>query len=280
MAACNRGFELAVWDRLYGTLYVPHRQESFRMGLGDGTDEQWHTVRRMYCVAVRERRAATRDSRGARGSLQGEAARTAKRRTQHRPDQRATEAAPRLASSSARSLPSWPAWPFTHSHSISCCAASSSSSRQRSAFLTGFLSAVRQPFFFQPCIHLLMPSCTYLRIGVQAHAARALERFERADDRHQLHAVVGRRGFAAVELAHAAAATQERAPAADARIALARAVGVDLDDVSIAAASPRAATRRASMADAPDHARTTFAAGSRYTPRVSTISFACFLMSA
>jgi sterol desaturase/sphingolipid hydroxylase (fatty acid hydroxylase superfamily) len=44
----NRGFELAVWDRLYGTLYVPHRQESFRMGLGDGTDGQWHTVRRMY----------------------------------------------------------------------------------------------------------------------------------------------------------------------------------------------------------------------------------------
>lgn len=45
---CNRGFELAVWDRLYGTLYVPRRQEFFRMGLGDGTDGQWHTVRRMW----------------------------------------------------------------------------------------------------------------------------------------------------------------------------------------------------------------------------------------
>ena len=44
----NRGFELAIWDRLYGTLYVPGRKEPFRMGLGDGTDEQWHTVRRMY----------------------------------------------------------------------------------------------------------------------------------------------------------------------------------------------------------------------------------------
>ena len=44
----NRGFELAIWDRLYGTLYVPGRKESFRMGLGDGTDEQWHTVSRMY----------------------------------------------------------------------------------------------------------------------------------------------------------------------------------------------------------------------------------------
>ena len=44
----NRGFELAIWDRLYGTLYVPHRDEAFRMGLGDGTDDQWHSVRRMY----------------------------------------------------------------------------------------------------------------------------------------------------------------------------------------------------------------------------------------
>lgn len=45
---CNRGFELAVWDRVYGTLYVPTQRESFRMGLGDGTDGQWHSVRRMY----------------------------------------------------------------------------------------------------------------------------------------------------------------------------------------------------------------------------------------
>jgi sterol desaturase/sphingolipid hydroxylase (fatty acid hydroxylase superfamily) len=45
---CNRGFELAIWDRIYGTLYVPQRQESFRMGLGDGTDGQWHTVRRLW----------------------------------------------------------------------------------------------------------------------------------------------------------------------------------------------------------------------------------------
>ena len=45
---CNRGFELAIWDRLYGTLYVPGKRENFRMGLGDGTDGEWHTVRRMY----------------------------------------------------------------------------------------------------------------------------------------------------------------------------------------------------------------------------------------
>lgn len=46
---CNRGSNLAIWDRLYGTLYVPGVQpESFRMGLGDGSDERWNSVWRMY----------------------------------------------------------------------------------------------------------------------------------------------------------------------------------------------------------------------------------------
>ena len=46
---CNRGFSLAVWDRLYGTLRMPEaRAETFRMGLGDGTEPGWHSVRRMY----------------------------------------------------------------------------------------------------------------------------------------------------------------------------------------------------------------------------------------
>lgn len=46
---CNRGFELAVWDRLYGTLRIPQNTpETFRMGLGDGTDGQWNTLWRLY----------------------------------------------------------------------------------------------------------------------------------------------------------------------------------------------------------------------------------------
>lgn len=46
---CNRGFELAIWDRLYGTLYVPPiHAETFRMGLGDETDGHFHTLARMY----------------------------------------------------------------------------------------------------------------------------------------------------------------------------------------------------------------------------------------
>lgn len=48
---CNRGFALAMWDRWYGTLRMPEREpESFRMGLGDGTDRQWHSVTRMYAL--------------------------------------------------------------------------------------------------------------------------------------------------------------------------------------------------------------------------------------
>lgn len=46
---CNRGFEIAVWDRVYGTLCVPQEDpEEFKMGLGDGTDGHWHGVWRMY----------------------------------------------------------------------------------------------------------------------------------------------------------------------------------------------------------------------------------------
>jgi len=46
---CNRGFELAIWDRLYGTLRVPSNEpETFRMGLGDETDGRWHSVARLY----------------------------------------------------------------------------------------------------------------------------------------------------------------------------------------------------------------------------------------
>lgn len=45
----NRGFELAIWDRWYGTLCVPSDEpETFRFGLGDETDGQWRSVGRLY----------------------------------------------------------------------------------------------------------------------------------------------------------------------------------------------------------------------------------------
>ena len=46
---CNRGFELAIWDRMYGTLCVPSDEpEEFRFGLGDETDGKWRSVGRLY----------------------------------------------------------------------------------------------------------------------------------------------------------------------------------------------------------------------------------------
>ena len=46
---CNRGFDIALWDRLWGTLYVPSGPpEQFRMGLGDGSDGEWNGLMKLY----------------------------------------------------------------------------------------------------------------------------------------------------------------------------------------------------------------------------------------
>ncbi len=44
----NCGFAFAFWDALFGTLYVPKEKETFPLGLGDGSDGQWHKVGRLY----------------------------------------------------------------------------------------------------------------------------------------------------------------------------------------------------------------------------------------
>lgn len=52
---CNRGSNLAIWDRLYGTLYVPgHEPETFRMGLGDDSEAKWHSLWTIYVQPFRE----------------------------------------------------------------------------------------------------------------------------------------------------------------------------------------------------------------------------------
>ncbi|HEX9464886.1 MAG TPA: creatininase family protein [Alphaproteobacteria bacterium] len=50
----NRGFELAIWDRLFGTLYAPCAEERFTLGLGDGTDGTWHSVAKLYAEPFRD----------------------------------------------------------------------------------------------------------------------------------------------------------------------------------------------------------------------------------
>ncbi|MBT3703445.1 MAG: sterol desaturase family protein [Alphaproteobacteria bacterium] len=48
----NIGWAFAIWDRLFGTLYVPEGKEEITYGLGDGTDADYHGVIRMYFLPV------------------------------------------------------------------------------------------------------------------------------------------------------------------------------------------------------------------------------------
>src|SRR5690606_28206956 len=66
-------------------------------------------------------------------------------------------------------------------------------------------------------------------IGVEIDGARLLQRVQRLDRRHQLHAVVGGVGLAARQLLLHAVEAQDRAPAAGAGIAGAGPVGEYLD---------------------------------------------------
>ena len=68
-----------------------------------------------------------------------------------------------------------------------------------------------------------------LAVGEQADPARPLQRLQRGDRRHQLHAVVGGQPLAAGQLAPLALPGQDRTPAAGAGIAAAGTVGVDQD---------------------------------------------------
>src|SRR5579864_9762725 len=65
------------------------------------------------------------------------------------------------ARASTRSFSGWPLWPFTQCHSTRCGAAAATSSCHSSAFLTGFLSDVRQPLRCQLWIQRVIPSRTY-----------------------------------------------------------------------------------------------------------------------
>ena len=136
---------------------------------------------------------------------------------------------PSRASSSARSFSGWPAWPLTQCHSTSCLVRSSSRRCQSSAFLTGLRSAVRQPFRFQPWIHLRDAVLHVGAIGVKVDVARPLEGVERLDGGDEFHLVVGRDLLRRRTAPCGAARHQNRAPAAGAGISGAGAVGIDRD---------------------------------------------------
>ncbi len=46
----NMGRAFAIWDRMFGTLYVPEGEEDIVYGLGDGTETDYHGVGRMYVM--------------------------------------------------------------------------------------------------------------------------------------------------------------------------------------------------------------------------------------
>ena len=56
----NRGYELAIWDCLYGTFLEPSvKPMDFPKGLGDGTDGQWHTLGALFLRPITALFAAT-----------------------------------------------------------------------------------------------------------------------------------------------------------------------------------------------------------------------------
>src|SRR5882724_411842 len=72
-----------------------------------------------------------------------------------------------------------------------------------------------------------------LRVGVDLYGAGVLERFQRPDHRGQLHAVVGGVLLSSEDLLLASSVSEDRAPAPGAGIALAGAVGVDLNHLQL-----------------------------------------------
>jgi sterol desaturase/sphingolipid hydroxylase (fatty acid hydroxylase superfamily) len=60
----NVGFALAIWDRMFGTLYIPKDHEQFAMGLGDGTEARYHSIKGMYWQPVRDLFGQSGDSHG------------------------------------------------------------------------------------------------------------------------------------------------------------------------------------------------------------------------
>ena len=136
---------------------------------------------------------------------------------------------PLRASASARSFIASPAWPLTQRQSISWRSAASSRRRHRSSFLTGFLSAVRQPLRFQLWIQPVTPPRRYCESVCSSTRHGRVSASSAAIAAHQLHAVVGGQRLAAAKLLLVAAGAQDRAPAAGAGIARAGAVGPDRD---------------------------------------------------
>jgi hypothetical protein len=180
------------------------------------------------------------------------------------------------ASWSARSFSAWPAWPRTQRQSTSWAPISASRRCHSSAFLTG-CPAGGAPAVAPPVVDPAGDAVPdVFGVGMDLDLAAALERLERGDRRHQLHAVVGGHGLAARQLLLGAAGAQYGAPAAGARIARAGAVGEDVDRVRVAHAASCPASLRSSRGSLNDtdssRVRTVSTVTSKRASKASTTS--------
>src|SRR6266536_1830618 len=100
-----------------------------------------------------------------------------------------------------------------------------------------WLAVARFPAVFFPAVDPRLDAVLdVLRVGKKIDIALALQAFERANDRGQLHPVVGRGALAAEDFLAPRSRHQERAPTTRSGIAFARAVGVDRDRTALACA--------------------------------------------
>ena len=156
-------------------------------------------------------------------------------------------ATPSRASWSARSFSSWPAWPLTQCQRTSCVLERGIEPLPQIDVLDRLLVG-GAPAVPLPAVDPAGDALTHiLAVGVEIDGAGPLQRFQRRDRRHQLHAVVGGVRLAALQLLLDVAEFQDRAPAARPGIARAGAVGVD-DDAGSELTPPAPRSRRRSRA--------------------------------
>ena len=63
----NRGFGLAIWDWMFGTLYVTGPEEKLEFGLGDGTEPRYRAAWRLYLVPFKDAFSYLRSRAGSAG---------------------------------------------------------------------------------------------------------------------------------------------------------------------------------------------------------------------
>lgn len=59
----NLGYCLAIWDKIFGTLYVPQKKEKLKLGLSDGSTHEYQSILKLYFLPFFKIFKKTRRSR-------------------------------------------------------------------------------------------------------------------------------------------------------------------------------------------------------------------------